>query len=241
MSLWNIVYWIVWVLGVFAFILSSEDYISKDPQMKKLLDDFKFKFIRIFNWRANANIREEIFILMRHFGWMSVFLGALVFATAMLHQEHVLNWLVFLFGLAVLAWRSFRWTFMHYEAVRPLIPKALCGLAVPWIVYTLDFFGDTSTLADSFQKYAFMSFAVDSNFIAALIWFGFLCAFIFIYYGIGWFLLSPFAYLMLGCLKLSRTLSIFILEKFKESVLRKVVVVVLLINIIIDHPKFPWS
>jgi len=112
-----------------------------------------------------------------------------------------------------------------------------CALALPWIVYVLDSYGGTSTLAEPFQKYSVMSFAAGSNFMAALIWFGLLCTLILTYYGIGWLVLSPFAYLMLGCLKLSRTFSRFLLAKFKKPIWYDYAFLIIAIMYLLNHPK----
>lgn len=237
MNLGTVFLWALYIVGFFATVSGNEGLLAKAPRMKSLLDNFEFRFVKVLTWRANANIREEIQTLMKHFGWTSILFGIFVFIAARFHQEPLRNWLTYLCSLSALAWLSFRWTFKHTEVVRPMLPTAWCALGLPWIVYVLDSYGGTSTLADAFKKFSLMSFAAESNFVAALVWFGLICAVILTYYGVGWLVLSPFAYLMLGCLKMSRMVSRFLLAKFKKAIWYDCAFLIIAIVYLLNYPK----
>ncbi|MCX8085690.1 MAG: hypothetical protein N3C63_02185 [Rhodocyclaceae bacterium] len=224
---------LVTILMVLTFLPFNEGIIAKSPRWKKLADLIEIGTLKAFTWRANANVTNELEVLERYFKRASIVAGAIFLLAFFLKSQPLFLWSSLAFGTCYFAWFSFKWTFKHKEAIQPFAPMVGYSLAGPWALFALDYLSPEAGLMKALaQLLAFLPFHPQTPFLVALTLFLFFVAFFAFYYLFGWFMFSPFAYLVLAGLKASRATSAFLVRHFNRNLLNDVSVFVQLFGLV---------
>lgn len=214
-------------LGILSFFLLNEGVIAKSPRWKRLASLTEFGVIKVFTWRADADIRAELDILILHFKRLSIITGILTFVSLLFKSQALVFWTSSGFLICFFAWFSFRWSFKHSDALQPFAPMVGWSLVGPWAILFLDYLSPAAGLMYAFYPF-FQPFGLvpETNFEAALwIFLGFILFFS-IYYLLVWVLVTPFAYGVLIALKESSILSKWTLLYVKKSLIYEVAIAV---------------
>ncbi len=221
------------ILMVLTFLPFNEGIIAKSPRWKKLADLIEIGTLNAFTWRANANVTNELEVLERYFKRASIVTGAIFLLVTLLESQPLFLWSLFAFGMCYFAWFSFKWTFKHKKAIQPFAPMVGYSLVAPWVLYGLDYLSPEVGLMKTFaQVLAFLPFRPETPLFITLTLFLFFVAFFAFYYLFGWFIFSPFAYLVLAGLKLSRATSAFLVSHLNRNLLNDVSVFIQLFGLV---------
>ncbi len=221
------------LLMFLTFLPFNEGIIAKSPRWKKLADLIEVGVLKAFTWRANANVTGELEVLERHFKRASFVTGMVFLCTFLLKSHPLLLWSSLVFSFCYFAWFSFKWTFKHAEAIQPLAPMIGYSLVGPWVILVLNYLFPQAGLINAFsQQLAFLPLHPETPFFVALTMFLLLVAFFGLYYLFGWLVFSPFAYVILAGLKISRAASAFLVHHFNRNLLNDISVSVQIFGLV---------
>jgi hypothetical protein len=214
-------------LMVITFLPFNEGIIARAPRWKRLADAIDIGVVAAFNWRANANVTAELEVLFRYFKRASFLCGAALVVAFLLKSQPLIVWISAAFFCCLFACFSFEWTFKHRQAIKPFAPVVGFSLAGPWALLMLDYLAPNAGLMHMLGKH-FEPFPLHpvTPFQIAFSLFLLSLAFFALYYLFVWLVFSPFAYLILVGLKLSRSGSRFLVRHFSRNLLNEVSVLI---------------
>lgn len=215
------------ILGAISFFWFNEGIIAKSPRWQKLVNATEFGLLKAFTWRANADVRTELDVLISHFKKLSIATGLLTVVATLSKSQPLMFWASSGFFICFLAWFSFRWSFQHKDALQQFAPMVGWSLFGPWGILFLDYLEPKAGLMRAFHPF-FQPFGLmpASNFETA--WWIFLAFLIFfgVYYILVWIFITPFAYLILAALKASSMLAKIVLLHVNRSIVYEVSVAI---------------
>lgn len=218
---------LVVILGAISFFWFNEGIIAKSPRWQKVVDHTEVGLLKIFTWRANADARSELEVLIVHFKKLAIATGLLTVASTFLKSQALIFWTSSGFMLCFLAWFSFRWSFKHSEALQPFTPFLGWSLFFPWGILLLDYLEPKAGLLQSFlPPFKLFGLVPASNFEAAWWMFIAFATFFSVYYVMIWILVTPFAYGVLVSLKASSVLSRWVLSHVNRALVYEVAVAI---------------
>lgn len=218
---------LVAILGVISFFWFNEGIISKSPRWQKLVALTEVGLLKAFTWRANANVRAELDILILHFKRFSIVTAILMVISVLLKSQTLIFWTSSGFLVCILAWFSFNWSFKHSAALQPFAPMVGWLLFGPWFIFLLDYLEPKAGLMQTFYPF-FQSLGLmpTSNLEAAWWMFIGLIVLFSAYYVLIWIFVTPFAYSVLLALKASSILSKWVLSYVDRSLVYEVSVAI---------------
>lgn len=218
---------IIFILMFISFFWFNEGIIARAPRWQKLVDNIELNVISLARWRANADIRRELDLLIKHFKFFSILAGGALFFSMYFRFYIAMKWFSPVFLFCFTAWFSFKWTFRHGEAVHSFSPMFMKMVLGPWAMYVLDLLVPNIKLM-SILGAMLRPFPIHpgSDLEVALWVSGGVLAIFFIYYILAWILFSPFAYFVLASLKLSSIFSNFALKHLKRKVVFELAVAI---------------
>lgn len=229
---------LVLILMIVTFLPFNEGIIAKSPKWKKLADLIEFGVLKAVTWRANANVTNELDILIRYFKRTSIATGVVCVAAVFIKSQPLLLLASVVFAFSFFSWFSFKWTFKHTDAIQPFAPMVGYSLIAPWGLLLLDSLSPEAGLIKAFAPLLqFLPFHPTTPFDIALTLFLFFVAFFGLYYVFGWLMFSPFAYCVLAGLKLSRNASAFLVSRFNRNLLNDISVFIQLFGVV----YFYWA
>lgn len=209
------------LLMIFTFLPFNEGIIAKSARWKKLSDAIEVGVVKAFTWRANANVTNELDVLILYFKRASIALGITVLLAGALKSYAIQIIANIAFLTCFCAWFAFKWTFKHGEAIKPFWPPLAYSLVAPWIMLLLGQFAPEMKLMVAVQQLFGHIGLHPSPFQFALILSALFLAFFATYYFFLWLIFSPFAYGVLLGLKLSQRLSQICLTSFNRNLLNE--------------------
>jgi hypothetical protein len=215
------------ILGAISFFWFNEGIVAKSPRWQKLVGLTEVGLLKAFTWRANADVRAELDVLISHFKKLSIATGLLTIVVVLVKSQALIFWVSSGFFICFLAWLSFSWSFKHSNALQPFAPIVGWSLFGPWGILFLDYLepkaGFMRALYPFFQPFGL----VPASSIEAAWWMflGF-AIFFSVYYVLIWIFVTPFAYGILVALKASSILSKWALSHVKRSLVYEVAVAI---------------
>lgn len=212
---------LILITSLFAYTASqSDDFLSDKPALIRFLDNFELGLRCCLDWRAQADIREELTQLAGWFGGLAlVLLGLAAVAkhtgTEELHISLMGGTLFFGF-----AWCSFRWTFFHSETIKPVLPWCYFAAATPWLVWALDLSAGTNAMGELAEFLLPFDMKTSHPALIAAAWSGITIIFASTAYALYWscFIIVPL--LVIFLLALTRFLASKILRRYGSKLLK---------------------
>lgn len=210
-----------------TFLPFNEGIIAKAPRWRRLAEAIDAKAVAAFNWRANADVAAEMQALFQYFKRASFLCGAALVVAAVLRSPPLIVWTSAALFCCLFACFSFEWTFRHRQAIKPLVPVVAFSLAGPWMLLMLEYLAPNAGVMASMKPLlALLPVQPTTPLQIALTMCLLSLAVLAFYYLFIWLILSPFAYLVLAGLTLSRSVSRFLIHQFNRNVLNDIAVLV---------------
>jgi hypothetical protein len=210
---------VVIILWVFSFFSFSEGILRQSKRWQRILNLFETGVVTVVTWRANSDIKGEIKVLTKFFGYMG-FATFIFFVFSLWLKSGSLQsvfGIVFLFSF--FSWFSFKWTFEHLKQLKDYYPMFLLLTLAPWLLFLFDLIEPRAHFLEIFKPIFEMSgIAWGSPFkiatIVSLIFLGFFL----LNYFFTWIIFAPFPIFILACLWISSRIANYLRSKFNREV-----------------------
>lgn len=226
------------LISLFA-TFGAVDY-SDAPLVQRHIQNVELGVHRIYRWRANARVRDELSALSVFSYRAAAALFAAVLVTGWLKLQNLQHSLAIIFAGCVFARVSFRWTFDHAATLKPILRSSAYPLCVPWCMLLLDIAGNTDALVELVRAVTLDHFAITSS-VEAAIWCSAVLIFVgIIYYVLTWVVLALFPVALLCLLVASRWIAALSLKYFHRNLCKYIALGLSTLALVISWESARW-
>ena len=242
----SLIQFVCYILGVLAFFHLGQSYMTVFPPGRRLFDLFESGIINVINWRANADVQQEITTIKEFFrkvsnnSWLTALF--IIVALSFLKLEFLTDILEFIFivsGLSFIisgiVWISLELTFnnigKHLKEIFIFVSLPIGGLFFIGLIETFGYVSEGSLARTNppFLEYSqYLGLNISSPLVIAL-WGSsrFLGSFLFIYI-MNLLALSPIRFSIFFALYSSHRFASFAVERTNRDIVNLIVFLIAL-------------
>lgn len=221
-------------VDVVCFIILGESIIKKSKRGEKLFNLFESGVVRFTSWRANAEVKKEIGVVIKFFFICFAASATLLLLAFKLHFTVLATSLALVSALSVTGGLSLQWTFNHKEFIKPyvwILLFLLSGSALFLLVESIEVTHELTTVL-MFEPFGIKT---RSYWTALIMFWGVILSFFALMYALAWLVYGPISFAVVSILYLTHRVSKLLVRKFNRDLALTLVFVAAVIVRILGH------